>query len=260
MKNKYFITTLSLFSIYLIWKVSAIMINSSLLLPTPEQVIRETLSVITSNHFLHHIGITTFKGIIGLIISLFLALIIAIPAGINTTVYQFFKPYLVIIRSIPVISFILLALIWLNPPNVPVFIAILTMFPILAFSIIDGIRETQHEYLEMAIIYNLSFRTRVRQIYLPSVSGMLFSGISNAAGFGWRAIIIGEVLSQPPFGIGSEMHQAQIYLMVPTLIAWTLIAIVISYIFENLIRFIQKITTRRYVRSNTNKWSDKKIW
>ena len=105
---------------------------------------------------------------------------------------------------------------------------------------IDGIKETPQELLEMADIYKVSLKNKIKNIYLPSVTAMLFSGLSNAAGFGWRAIIIGEVLSQPLFGIGSEMHQAQIYLLVPTLIAWTLVAVMISYLFEFFIRFIQK--------------------
>jgi len=59
-------------------------------------------------------------------------------------------------------------------------------------------------------------------------------------GFGWRAIIIGEVLSQPQYGIGTLMQEAQTYLLVKELIAWTLIAIIISYLFEFSVRKIEQ--------------------
>jgi len=59
-------------------------------------------------------------------------------------------------------------------------------------------------------------------------------------GFGWRAIIIGEVLSQPQFGIGTAMQTAQTYLLVKEVIAWTIIAIIISYFFEMLLRRVER--------------------
>ena len=60
-------------------------------------------------------------------------------------------------------------------------------------------------------------------------------------GFGWRAVIIGEVLSQPKFGIGTLMQTAQTYLIVNEVIAWTIIAVIISYFFELIIRRIEKL-------------------
>ena len=68
----------------------------------------------------------------------------------------------------------------------------------------------------------------------------IISGASSAMGIGWRAIIIGEVLSQPKYGIGTKMQAAQTYLNVEAVIAWTLIAIIISFAFEKIIRLYEK--------------------
>jgi NitT/TauT family transport system permease protein len=60
---------------------------------------------------------------------------------------------------------------------------------------------------------------------------------------GWRAIIIGEVLSQPLRGIGTNLHQAHTFLQVSELISWTIAAILIGYLFEIVLRIIeQKLT------------------
>ena len=58
-------------------------------------------------------------------------------------------------------------------------------------------------------------------------------------GIGWRAIIIGEVLSQPKYGIGTYMQSAQTFLNVEAVIAWTVIAVLISYGFEKIIRLAE---------------------
>jgi NitT/TauT family transport system permease protein len=114
------------------------------------------------------------------------------------------------------------------------------MFPVICLNIIEGIRNVDKELIEMGSTYRVrSFRI-LTDVYLPSIGPYLTSGISNALGFGWRAIIIGEVLSQPQFGIGTMMQRAQIFLLVNELIAWTVIAIIISYLFESTVRMIEK--------------------
>jgi len=123
---------------------------------------------------------------------------------------------------------------------VPIFIAFLTMFPFICTNVIDGIRNVDKELVQMAKTYRISHSRIVREVYLPAITPFVFSGASSAMGFGWRAIIIGEVLSQPQFGIGTFMQSAQTFLLVNEVIAWTVIAVIISYIFEVIIRKIEQ--------------------
>jgi NitT/TauT family transport system permease protein len=137
-----------------------------------------------------------------------------------------------------------LALIWFNVSSVPIFIAFLTMFPVICTNVTDGIRNTDKDLVEMAYVYKIRKYRIVSEIYLPSIVPYVFSGASSALGFGWRAVIIGEVLSQPHYGIGTLMQTAQTFLIVKDVIAWTIIAIIISYIFEFGIRYLEKIYTK----------------
>lgn len=198
------------------------------------------MHLFTSEGFWKSLLFTILRGLTGFFISLFLAFIIGIPAGSKRSIYLLVNPFLVAIRSTPVISLILLAIIWLGNENVPVFIAILTMFPIITTNIAEGIRNVDTHLIEMGKIYGVKSKRIIREISIPSIFPFITSGISNALGFGWRAIIIGEVLAQPQFGIGTRMQTSQIYLRVSELIAWTFIAILISYFFEWTVRIIEK--------------------
>jgi NitT/TauT family transport system permease protein len=238
-KNK-IITLLSVIFLVLLWKVGAEIIDSELILPTPGETIVSVSSLFTEPNFLSIIGATVLRGLAGFALSFILAMVLGVLAGINEGFYAFLKPILITIRSTPVISLILLALIWFDVNQVPVFIALLTMFPFICTNIIEGIRNVNSDLVEMAKIYQLGEKNIISDIYLPGIAPFIFSGASSAMGFGWRAIIIGEVLSQPQYGIGTFMQNAQTYLLVDKVIAWTIIAIVLSYIFENLIRLVQK--------------------
>jgi NitT/TauT family transport system permease protein len=149
------------------------------------------------------------------------------------------RPILVTIRSIPVVSIILLALIWFHPGAVPVFIGMLTMFPFICTNVSDGIRNIDKELVVMAEFYKVIRKRIVRELYIPAIMPFIVSGASSALGIGWRAIIIGEVLSQPRYGIGTMMQNAQTFLNVDAVIAWTIIAVLISYGFEKAIRWIE---------------------
>jgi NitT/TauT family transport system permease protein len=228
----------------IIWKIISLLMGSAQLVPSPEKTFIAVIDVFTRENFWPSLLTTIGRGILGFSISLILALLLGIPAGINSDFRLLINPLLVTFRSTPVISLILLAIIWFGNEMVPVFIAVLTMFPIICTNIIDGIRDVDKDLIEMGKTYRIS-KTRITwEIYLPSISPFLTSGISNALGFGWRAIIIGEVLAQPGFGVGTQMQNAQIFLQVSELIAWTLIAILVSSFFEYLIRFIEKKLVR----------------
>ncbi|MCF8335925.1 MAG: ABC transporter permease [Bacteroidales bacterium] len=238
-KNKS-ITVLSVLFLIGFWKAGSMIVASELILPSPEQTAIAVGKLFVDEEFISIIGATILRGLIGFFISFMLALILGIAAGINESFYAFLQPILVTIRSTPVISFILLALIWFDVNQVPVFIALLTMFPFICTNIIDGIRNVNPKLLVLAKVYRVKTKHIIKDIYLPAISPFIFSGISSAMGFGWRAIIIGEVLSQPRYGIGTFMQNAQTYLLVDKVIAWTLIAIMLSYFFDHLIRSVEK--------------------
>ncbi|MGM0551304.1 MAG: ABC transporter permease [Bacteroidota bacterium] len=225
-----------------IWELAAHLLDEHLLLPGPVATLAHAVEMMLAPGFLTTLGSTILRGLIGFAIALFLAFFLGLWAGLSARFHAFFSPLLITLRSVPVVSFILLALIWFSVDAVPVFIAILTMFPMMCMSIIDGIHYADEELTTMARVYEVPQNRIIREVYLPSLTPFLFTGMSNAMGFGWRAIIIGEVLSQPQWGIGSAMHTAQTFLMVKEVIAWTLIAVMVSFLFERLIRTLQKST------------------
>jgi NitT/TauT family transport system permease protein len=241
-----FITTYRLISIIAIlfllgvWKLISLWAGSGQIVPSPEHTFLSVIEIVTRTDFFPSVLSTIYRGLLGFLIAMALAFLLGVPAGMSRGIFIFLNPLLVAIRSTPVISLILLIIIWAGSELVPVFIAVLTMFPIICINIIEGIRHVDKSLIEMGHVYKVSRYRILAGISIPSILPFLTGGISNALGFGWRAIIIGEVLAQPYMGIGTRMQDAQIFLMVSELIAWTLVAILISYLFEALMRMVEK--------------------
>ena len=243
-KNKIFASLFSVFILVTLWQLLSMWINYPDLIPTLPDLLKHTISLFLSKGFYFTLSATVLRGLIGFAISFIIAFLLA-RLSFNSQFWKhFFHPVLVVIRSIPVISIVLIALFWFSPSHLPIFIALLTMFPILYQNILNGFEHTDIRYVEMAQVFGKSKFQILWDIYLPSSRNQIFSGISTAMGFGWRAIIIGEVLAQPFRGIGTSMKMAQSYINIAELIAWTFVAVVISYLFEFIIKYlINKLLT-----------------
>jgi ABC-type nitrate/sulfonate/bicarbonate transport system ATPase subunit len=115
------------------------------------------------------------------------------------------------------------------------------MFPLLTENLTKGLLQLRPGLKAMADTFLINGRNRLLHIYYPQLKPFLFSGLASAMGFGWRAIIMGEALSQCAFGIGSEMKRAQLFIEAPELIAWTVIAVIIGYVFDKAISRLETI-------------------
>lgn len=188
-------------------------------------------------------GLTILRGLAGFGVSLVLALVLSVSAVFSPFTKAFLHPFMVFFRSIPVISLVLVALIWFSPEFLPVFIAVVTMFPVIYQSMLNGFELTDIKLTEMAKVFGKPAFSRFVTLYLPTAKPVIFGGISSAMGFGWRAVIIGEVLAQPLRGIGSSMKAAQVFINISELIAWTAIAILVSYLFDIGFKRLAKINT-----------------
>jgi ABC-type nitrate/sulfonate/bicarbonate transport system ATPase subunit/ABC-type nitrate/sulfonate/bicarbonate transport system permease component len=238
-KNKTWPTVISISILLILWQLLSIWINFPDVIPSLPHLLKETLMLFSGAEFYFTLAATIIRGMIGFVITFIVAFILA-RISFNFVFWKhFFQPVLVVIRSVPVISIVLIALFWFSPNQLPIFIALLTMFPILYQNILNGFEQTDKRLVEMATVFAKSKFQILWEIYLPSARNQIFSGISTAMGFGWRAIIIGEVLAQPFRGIGTSMKLAQSFINISELIAWTLVAISISYLFEFLIKGMQ---------------------
>jgi NitT/TauT family transport system permease protein len=67
-----------------------------------------------------------------------------------------------------------------------------------------------------------------------------YSGCEIALGLCWKSGIAAEVIGIPKGSIGERLQQAKVYLDTPDLFAWTVVIVVLSFLFERLILTLLK--------------------
>ena len=235
------ILLLSIAFIAIVWEFIAWRINLPVIFPSLGGLFEQLISLFRTTDFYLSLLSTISRGLIGLFIAFICSFLLATLAVFSGFWKTFLQPIIAVLRSIPVISFVLLAMLWFSPVQLPVFIAIITVFPILYQNILTALSQTDTRLVEMAKVFGKKPVNRFFTIYLPASREMIYDGIGTAMGFGWRAVIIGEALAQPLHGIGKGMKEAQAFIQVPKLMAWTIIAIALSYLFEILLQQVRKI-------------------
>lgn len=235
------VTILSVFVLLAGWQIVASIACQPELIPSVPRLLRALGGLLTDAGFYRSMLSTVGRGMTGMLLSLLAASATAWIFACCPLLYAFGKPLLVTMRSIPVISFILLALIFLNPESIPLMIAFFTMYPLLTENLAKGVRSLHPGYDTLARLFRIGCWNRLTQIIYPQLKPFLYSGLASAVGLGWRAIIMGEVLSQCRWGIGSEMKRAQNFIAVPDLVAWTLVAILISFLFDKAITRLSRL-------------------
>lgn len=248
MKNstKNIIILASVAVMLILWEVAALRIDSEQIMPGPAATLTSTVGLFGQKDFVAIVFSTILRGIVGFLIAAIAGVILGIIAGINEGFNAFMKPWIVVMRSTPVVAFVLLALIWFSQ-STAVFIAFLTMFPMIFTNVVEGIHNVDGKLLKMAELYKVKKIRVIKWVYVPAIAPFMVSGISSAIGIGWRAIIVGEVMSQPRYGIGNSMQLAQIQMNVDKLIAWTIIAVLLGFLFEKIIRLIENVTVKRHI-------------
>ena len=129
-------------------------------------------------------------------------------------------------------SFIILALVWLDARSLSLFISALMVFPPVYLNVLEGLRQTDPKLLELARVYRIPFRRRVRGIYLPQVLPYFRSASSLALGLCWKAGAAAEVIGLPAGTIGERLYTAKVYLQTPDLFAWTAVILILAAVFE----------------------------
>lgn len=218
-----------------IWQIFAHMTGNELLFPTPSKVLGRFFELASTLDFYQNILYSMVRVLLGALSAIVCGVILGTLTSKWKLLYELLTPLMTVIKSTPVSSFIILALVWMKRTLLPMFIVYLIVLPVVFSNVYEGIGATDKRLLEMTRVYKVSFFQRIRVLYIPSVLPYLRSAIMTSIGLAWKAGIAAEVLSSPAISIGKKLFEAKQYLETTDLFAWTLAVIIMSLLIELIV-------------------------
>ncbi len=215
-----------------VWQYAALRIDKVFFLPSVTDTWKALQKLIVSKDFFYILFRTLSKISKGFLFALFFGTILAVVSSLSDFIKMLFLPVLKLIKSIPVASFIILALLWIHSSNLSVLISFLMVLPIIYINVLQGIESVNVRLLEMSKVFHMGRIRRVCFIYIPHILPFLISGCRIGLGFCFKSGIAAEIIGLPAGSIGERLYKAKLYLMTDELFAWTIVIVLVSILYE----------------------------
>lgn len=227
-----------------VWAVAAAVIGRELILPSPLETAREFVRALGSAAFWKSLAGSTWRTLAGFGLSFLLALLLSVPAAVWSSLARFLSPVVTILRAVPTISVIFLLLVFLPSRQVPVLISFLIVFPMLYNGFLAGLTGVDEDLVALSKVYRVPLWVRVRRFYVPSMLPSLFSASRGAVGLNLKIVVAAEALAATQMSLGNLMQGASIRLEGGELLAYTLAAILVSFLLEGIVLLLEKLCVR----------------
>lgn len=227
---------LSILTLIILWQFISSKIASDIIFPSPFKVLKISLSLLLSGDFWKNFLNTFLRCLCSFFISLALGIVIGIGGGKSQFLKKFIELPIAVVRTTPVIAIILITIYWLDSNKLPVFISILMNLPIVITAIIHGFNNVEQNQLNMAKVYNFSSWQKLIYIQLPACKNSFVSAMISVYGLCWKVVVAGEVLCLPKKGLGTILQRSQIHLETETVMAVTILFVLISWLIELVLK------------------------
>ena len=258
-----------------IWQLAAIYTDNSILLVGPIQAGQAFLENIARPDF-WNIVLHSFGRIgLGFLTALLTGIILGAFAYRFKLIEVFLEPLMTVIKSVPVVSFVVLLLIWFGAANLSFFISFLVVLPNIYVNTIAGLRNTDRDLIQMAKVFHIGGLNSFFYIYRPALMPYLMSALKISLGMSWKSGVAAEIIGLPQYSLGERLYMSKVYLDTAGLFSWTFIIILLSFGFEKAVLYLvewfdkwepipyyRKKARDKYVREviQSNKGVDAKIY
>lgn len=236
MKKK-LISVSSIFLFFLIWMLASLIMDDQFLLPSPLAVFKAFGSIVTDESSLLAIGSTLLRLVISMAIALVSGVLLGVIAGLHSSFGDFLRPIVSILRTVPVLSIIVITLMLLGFRKTPYLITFLMIFPIIYQAVSEGIKNIDSELIDVYLLEDNHFFTGLTHCYLPLIQDQIKTALLQSAGLGIKVLVMAEYLAQTKFSIGNQLYLQKVNLQFDQVFAWTMVLIILAIVFE---AFIEK--------------------
>lgn len=231
-----------------LWQLAAVLVDNRLLLVGPLQVAGRLWQLLGMQTTWQALGYSFGRISLGFFLAFALALVLAAVSARFSLAEILLRPYVLAIQTVPVASFIVIALLWLSGRRLSIFISFLMVLPVLYANALQGFRAADRQLLEMAQVFRMPRFRRVRCIFLPALAPYLKSACHVALGLCWKAGVAAEVIAVTEKSVGGMLYDAKVYLEIPDLFSWTVLIVAVSLGFEKLFLALLDSITQRLIQ------------
>lgn len=179
-----------------VWAWAATRLNNAVLLPSPLAVIETYGELITDGSLAGDVKASIVRVFAGFFVASAIAVPLALVLAYSRVLRGLVMPLIALIRPIPPIAWIPLAILWMGLGDPPSYFitSIAAFFPIFLNSFAGG-TSLQQEHVNAARSLGAGPAALLATVMLPSALPMIVTGLRIGLGQAWMAVVTAELIA-----------------------------------------------------------------
>ena len=233
------------------WWIIAAIKKYPLLYPSPAAIFVEMIEILKKGVFYRSL----LGSLLRVLISFSVAFILATALSVLSYVFENFErllyPIILLVRATPTMCVIFLCVLWFKPSVTPMVVAAAVIFPTMYSSSLTAFKSCDKDLIEMSKLYEVPTKTMISKLYLPFMAERVYSDAVSVVSLNVKLIVAAEAIAQTTDSLGRLMQGAYGVFEIASLFAYTLAAIILSFLLETLLKLIGFLfRRRRYAETN----------
>ncbi|MDF2922360.1 MAG: ssuC 11 [Paenibacillaceae bacterium] len=210
-------------------------------LTSPLKAWQRVLKLLESGVLLENVAASLQRVVTGFAIAAVLAIVLGIAVGWSKVMERLFDVIIQVLKPIPPIAWIPLAILWFNIGEASklYIIFIGAFFPVFV-NVVDGIRQIDSKYIEVAQIYKLPWHKLVLQVIIPGSLPSIMTGLRVGLGVAWVCVVAAELIAAES-GVGYMIMDARNLAQTDTMIVGMLTIGVIGKLMDSILKKVESL-------------------
>ena len=227
------------------WEVAATIVNNPFFLPKLETVIPVLLSpfsdILGTGSLVQNASVSIERVVLGFALAAAVAIPLGIGMGRFAVLNDFFDTTIELLRPVPPLAWVPLALAWFKIGIVSIVFIIFigAVFPIL-LNTVDGVRGIKNTWVEVSTTLGASERQILTKVVLPGAAPTIWTGLRVGFGISWMCVVAAEILPGPTSGLGYLIMYAYNLGQINVIIAGIIVIGLIGLVVDQGFRAVEK--------------------
>ncbi len=219
-------------------------IDNDIIFPSPYNILIALINLLKEQKTYIILGYSFLRLIISLLLSFLIGGTLGILAGKFNSFRIFIKPFMTILRSVPLASIIVIIIVILDFNKSPYVITLIMLIPIIYEAFLNGILNLDKDLMDVwKLESNMNEKVLINIIF-PLAKPFITTAFIQSVGLGIKVLIMAEFICNTNNSIGKALVNSANYLEYDNVFAWTILAILFVIIIENIPKLINYIEKR----------------
>jgi len=180
--------------------------------PSPEAFLAALQRIWTDGYaggtLIEHIVQSVRLVLIGFVTAVCVGVPLGFLMGYDRRIEAFVNPIFLVLRPIPPLAWIPLAIVWFGLGDASkVFVIFVSAFVASVINTYTGVRNVRRHLIEAALVHGATPGRVVREVYIPDALPMIFTGLRLSLQASWTTLVAAELVGAF-LGLGRALQTA----------------------------------------------------